>query len=183
MPDIVLCTQADAADWISETGLRSRMDDDLGQDYDASESAIADRLIARASGVVAVHLATRYTTVDFAGTNPPTNTPPFVRHCAAIVYTFFSCGRRMCPVSKSLQAEYERVLEYLKEIQLGRLQLPDIADSYETLPFMTNLTIAGASHGVKVRALPAISSGSPPPGESKRKNYTLSNLDQFPFTF
>lgn len=181
MPDIILCTQADASDWFSETGLLSRYDDDLGADADAAEVTIGDRLLARACSVVAAHCATRYNTIDFAGTNPPTNTPAFVRHCAAIIFTYFSAGRRNCPVSKMLREEYDRVLEYLKEIQLGRLQLPDLADSYETLPFMTNITIAGAYHTAKVRVLPSISSGAPPDPDGKRKNYQLSSLDSSPF--
>lgn len=180
---IILCTQEDASDWLSETGLVSRYDDDLGQTAGAAEVSKGDRLLARASSVVAVHLSPRYNTIEFAGSSPPTNTPDFVRHCAAVIFTFFSCGRRNQPVSKMLQAEYERVLEYLTLIRDGKLQLPDVADSYEALPFMSNLTIAGAAHSTKVRVLPHISSGAPPDPDGKRKQFQIPSMDAYPFYF
>lgn len=172
MADIILCTQDDAKDWLSTDGFVSRLDDDLGQDADASESAIGDRWILRASSIVAVHLAPKYNTIDFSGSNPPTNTPQFVRHCAAVIFTYQLCGRRSLPISKLLREEHERVLKMLGEIRDGFLQLPDVADSFNTLPFVSNVTVYGASPTAKIRVISQISTGGTPPPNSGLKHYT-----------
>lgn len=80
-----------------------------------------------------------------------------------------------------MQSEYDRVLDYLKQLRDGKLQLPDVADSYEMLPFLSNLTMIGAAHTAKVRVLPSVSVGQPPAPESGRKHYTAPN--DYPFFF
>ena len=180
---LILCIDQDAADWLSVEGVQSRADDDLGADDDAAETAQKDQLILRASGIVAAHLAPRYDVITFGGTNPPTNTPQFVRHLAAIIYTYFLCTRRNMPTSVAVAKEYERALEYLQQLRDGTLMLPEVLDSYEYLPFMTNLTHAGAYAGSKIRALPHISSGAPPSDNSGRKQFQLPAIDSYPFRF
>lgn len=181
MSNLILCTQDDASDWLSIAGLESRFEDDLNQTFDTSESDRADRLILRASSVVSSYLAVRYNRAEFAGANPPTSTPMFVRHCTAIVFTYFACARRQNPASGAIKEEYERVLEYLKQIQSGDLQLEGVADSYNSLPFMSNPTVVGAANVTKIRILPTISVGGRPPSESKLKQYEISPLDDRPF--
>ncbi len=169
MPNYILCTREDVSDWWSEDGLIAREDDDRtgGLDIAGTEAARTDRIIARASAIVGVYLAERYSVDQWAGTNPPTNTPASVRHYAAIIAAYYMGIRRNLPTSTELAAEYKLALEQLAGIKAGDFSLPEIPESFENYASVSNYTVDGNYRSSKIRVVRSTSTGSRPPAPIK----------------
>ena len=157
-----LCTSTDVADWWSVEGVDARLEDDLSGSVESDESLQLTRLIERASAIVAAKLSQRYLQASYAGTNPPTNTPPLVMHFAAVIAAYYLGCRRNLPHSEALLKEYERVLEMMNEIGSGLLSIPEVAESFDTTPFLTNFHLDGRYRSSKFRKVDATSVGGRP---------------------
>lgn len=173
---IKLCTIQDVADWWSQEGVDARLDDNRNDLVSVSpgEADILLRIIERGSAVVAMKLSQRYTQDSYAGSGtPPASTPALVSHFAAVVSAYFLGIRRNLPISPHLKEEYERVLKMLDDIVSGVLSIPDLAESFEMTPFLTNYHVDGTYRSAKFRKVDSTSVGkSPtPPIKSHPENY------------
>ena len=169
---ISLCTQADVEDIWSATGVAGRYDDDLsGGVIAAGEILVLNRFIMRASSYVSGRLKDRYKIVDFQGSNPPVDTPISVNWYASIIAAFYSAIRRGIACPQGLADLYKMTLDDLEKIHGGSLSLAEVNESFDTLPFVTNLHVDGNYRSAKLRKIQQISTTSEPTPNSGRKSY------------
>lgn len=119
------CSQADVQARLSAEGVRLRLDDD--------PTAIAD-VLENAAIEINERAQTRYPVAALVQSN-------WVNKKARDIAAFFLCLRRNNPVTKSVQFLYEAAIAALDKVQMGRLNIPDIAEGKASAPVLSNQTV------------------------------------------
>lgn len=155
-PTTVYCTEADVDMLLSTSGTLSRADDDDTGHRTATESGYVTKAIAWATGRCNLYL----TAYPF---NQLANSYLVNQYCAIIAAYILSC-RRGDPVAGSLADLYEEVMEDLKGIKAGNLQLPDVGLRSGAWPAWSNVTVTVLDTIRRVRVQRPISEkrGGPP---------------------
>lgn len=80
---------------------------------------------------------------------------------AATIAARFLCMRRAQGCPKSIQAQYDEVMEDLRMVQSGELAIEGIGTRGVDWPSISNVTVNPAYDGMRARVQPAISEGTP----------------------
>ena len=160
------CTRADVeAVWSPAAVIRS-VDDDQDGELSAAEEAYITRALERAANRINACLEVRYTLADLVD-----NT--WCRDTNAALATYLLATRRGNPAPDQIQEQYEGYLADLAEIRAGRLKVPQVEESHETIPTVTNFDTQLRARRTKVRRVNETSTGSAPP--STRKSHSTDD--------
>lgn len=164
---MMLCSAEDVADWFAAVGVKSRFDDVNAGSAVAittGEEEMRDRMIAKSSAIIAARLGVRFTTLNFAGSNPPTNTPDLIRYIATVFACRYISSRRNLPINGELVRLYDEAKGYLDALVAGEMVIPGVGESLDFAGFVSNLTVDGSYPNAKIRRVPSISTyGEPNP--------------------
>lgn len=80
------------------------------------------------------------------------------RHATWIALTLL-CRRRANPVPDSILERYEEVLEDLRNVKMGVIQIPRLPTRSDMTPAMSNLRVDDRYYSRKLRVNPSISAG------------------------
>jgi phage gp36-like protein len=106
-------------------------------DHDESGTADVDVIadcIDQASDEMVMLLRDRYDEPALSACN-------LVRRWTTLLAAYFLCMRRGNPVPESIQKEYERVSELMKQVSFGHLNLPDVPQRFDLRPTWSNLRV------------------------------------------
>lgn len=146
---VTYCEQADIEDVISIEGLLFRVDDD---DDGQAETGLAGRAINKATDRVNLYLSGKYLPADLA-------TSDYITDATSYLATCWICARRGNPVPESLASRCAEIIEELKLIAKGTLNLTDLVQRTNQLPALSNLKWDGRFRAAKVRVQKSISTG------------------------
>lgn len=128
------CTSSDIeAIWPPDSLLAS-VDDDGSGTLSATESGYIDRAIERAANFINARLELRYSLADLA-----TNT--WCRDANAAIAAYWLATRRGSAAPAQLQQQYDAYVAAVADIAAGKLKVPEAAESYDTMPGVTNFEI------------------------------------------
>lgn len=123
MAQTTYCAIADIQNILSADGVTYRTDDSPPDTY--------GDVIDAASAVIDEHC--------FIWVLPATlATNEWVKHRAAEVASYYLCERRGNPVPPGVAQRYERAMERLELVRLGRLQIPNCAVRKTQVPVLSN---------------------------------------------
>ena len=125
------CTKADIEAIWPPASLLASVDDDTSGTLSATEEGYITRAIERAAGHINSRLAVRYEPADLAAS-------AWCRDANAAIAAFFLANRRGTAVPAHLQQQYDAYLATLEEIAAGRLRVPDVGESHDHGPSVTN---------------------------------------------
>lgn len=125
------CTKADIEAIWPPASLLASVDDDVSGTLSATEEGYITRAIERAAGHMNTRLAVRYDLADLAASD-------WCRDANAAIAAFFLANRRGVAVPAHLQQQYDAYEASLNEIAAGRQRVPDVADSHDHAPSVTN---------------------------------------------
>jgi len=154
------CTQTDVeAIWSAAAVLRS-VDDDQDGSASALEQTCVTGAIERAANKMNATLETRYTLSELAGN-------AWCRDANAAMAAYELATRRGNPAPEQIAQHRDNYLADLEEIRAGRLKVPQVSESCETIPTVTNFDTELRASRTKVRRVGQTSTGSSPPGGRK----------------
>lgn len=125
------CTKADIEAIWPPADLLASVDDDASGTLSATEEGYITRAIERAAGLINSRLAVRYELADLGASD-------WCRDANAAIAAFFLANRRGTAVPAHLQQQYDAYLATLEEIAAGRLRVPDVGESHDHRPSVTN---------------------------------------------
>jgi phage gp36-like protein len=125
------CTKADIEAIWPPASLLASVDDDASGTLSATEDGYITRAIERAAGHINSRLAVRYELADLAAS-------AWCRDANAAIAAYFLANRRGAAVPAHLQQQYDAYLATLGEIAAGRLRVPDVGESHDHAPSVTN---------------------------------------------
>lgn len=160
---LLFATRSDVDAIWSIDGVDGRMDDDGDSSLNTTEEDRIDVFIERASIKVGTLLRSRLSVSVINGWNP-TTAPNSVRYATAVIASCFISLRRGNPVPIELKNWCDEVVESLKD---GPLPI-DIAEEFNTTPFVSNLTVDLRFPNAKVRVIESTST-DPKPGEGIKR--------------
>jgi len=150
------CTRADIeAIWSAAAVLRAADDDQDGALSSGEEDVIAS-VIERAANRMNASLEVRYALIDLAGNG-------WCRDANAAMAAYLLATRRGNAAPEHIQGIHEAYLADLDQIRTGRLKVPEVAESQETIPTVTNFDTDLRAERSKVRRVGETSTGSHPP--------------------
>lgn len=154
------CTRADVeASW-TPADLLAAIDDDSSGTISAGEEAIVTRAIERAANRMNAALEMRYSLALLAG-----NT--WCRDCNAALAAYLLATRRGDPASDVIQEQYETWQHDLESIAAGSLRVPQVVETLQHSPTVTNFAVAPLERIATVRRLDDVSTGDLPSGAVK----------------
>ena len=156
------CVKADVEAIWSATAVLRWADDDQDGALSPTEEGYVTRAIEQAANKINASLETRYSLADL-------NENAWCRDANAIVAAYLLATRRGNPAPKHVGRQYEDTLADLNEIRAGRLKVPQVPESLENTPTVTNFDTQLGAPRAKVRRVGETSTGSPPP--SGRKSF------------
>lgn len=133
---------------LSEIGAQLRLRDLTGSD---SADYVVE-MTAEATDIVNQYVLGIYDEEDLANSR-------WVRSRATWIGCRLVCLRRAQPVPKALIERYQEVLEDLKMVRRGEIQIPRLGTSSNMLPAMSNLRVDDRYYSRKIRVNPSISAG------------------------
>lgn len=133
---------------ISETGVQSRTRDLAGSD----NPNYWIELIAEATDTINQWVGDYYDEADMADSR-------WVRARASWIALTLLCRRRGNPVPASILDRYEEIMEDLRLVRYGLVQIPRLPTRAGLLPTMSNIRIDDRFYSRKIRVNPSISVG------------------------
>ena len=128
------CTKSDLEAIWPPADLLASVDDDTSGTLSATEESYIDRAIERAANFLNARLETRYRLTDLT-----TNT--WCRDANAALAAYWLSTRRGDPAPAQLQQQYDAYLATLAEIAVGRMKVPQAAESFDMTPTVTNFNV------------------------------------------
>lgn len=167
-PDYLYCTREDIDDIMSVEAVDLHLDDNQDGTVsdpptDPDESARATRACQYATARIDLYCRTHYEPECLAESY-------IVREWAAILAAAWIAVRRGNPGAESLMKLRKEVLDELKLVQAGTLQIGDIGASQSGLPFYDNVTKRESYRVRKLRVQRPIS--DPTPGGPKNVDWS-----------
>jgi hypothetical protein len=141
-------SQDEIENQLSEIGVQLRLRDLTGID----SANYITRLVGEATDVVNQYVMGFYDEDVLANSL-------WVRAHATWIACVLICRRRGQPVPKSLIEQYNEVIEDLKAVRRGEIQIPRLPTSSNMLPAMSNLRVDDRFYSRKIRVNPSISAG------------------------
>jgi phage gp36-like protein len=120
------CTQADLTNRLSADGVAYRTDD-------VPPGVLGD-VLAEAATVIDEYCRLGYDPTNLAQSD-------WVTKRATDIAAFMLCQRRGNPVPPGVAQKYERTLERLELVRLGRLSIPDAPGRRNQVPVLSNLRV------------------------------------------
>lgn len=154
------CTKSDIESLWTPALLLASVDDDASGTLSPTEVGYITAAIERAAGRMNAYLEQRYKLADLAGN-------AWCRDANAAIAAYLLSIRRGTSAPAPFQLQYDALMSDLYEISRGLLCVPDVPQSLETIPIVSNFRIDPRHSRAKVRRVSEISSGSPPGGSRK----------------
>jgi len=159
------CTAADIQAIISIEGHDAWADDDESGSLSATETGYVTFQIDRAASVIDAYLVKRYDLSDLTGSN-------FLRFANAVMASKYVMSRRGEAPPEGLMADYDEFIQLLIDIKDNTKDLPDVIDSFNHLPTVTNFWTQLYSAANPVRVIDEESTGEADwQGQKKRSIY------------
>lgn len=158
MPTPTYCTRADIEAAWNPAAVLAAADDDNNGSLSSDEEAHIARAIERAAGWMHAYLEVRYPLADLIDN-------AWCRDCNAALAAYLLALRQGDDISAGIQAEYERYVNDLAEIRDGRQRVPQVTLSREHAPTVSSFVVDLREPRAKIRRVPEISTGSPPPDD------------------
>src|SRR6478672_8658897 len=128
------CTQADIEAIWPPADLLASVDDDTSGTLSATESGYITRAIERAANFINARLEMRYRLSDLASS-------AWCRDANAAIAAFWLSTRRGASAPAQLQQQYDAYLAALADIAAGKLKVPEVRESFNDVPGVTNYAI------------------------------------------
>ena len=116
---------------MSPQGVEAFGDDDISGSLSATESGYLDFMIDKAASVLDLHLVKRYDLADLTTSN-------FMRFANAVLAARAIFARRGEGAPESVMREFDEFMDYLVAIRDNIMEIPDVIDSFNHLPTVTN---------------------------------------------
>lgn len=142
-------SQSEIERLISTAGVNLRISDLTGAD----KTSYWTELIADATDIINQYVEWFYDAADLADNR-------WVRSRATWIALTQLCRRRANPVPKAVLDRYQEILDELRSIKSGEMQIPRLATSVDLLPAMSNLRVDDRFLSRKIRVNPTISVGA-----------------------
>lgn len=168
----VYCTREDIDDIWSDVGVNFRAADGSEEPDFLEKDGLIVRIIRQATDRVNYYTLQRYSAAVLAASD-------FITEATAIIAAYKLGMRRGNPVPQSLYDRYIEVMEELKGIKSGVVQLPGSAEKFATYPTLSNLRWDGRYRENKIRVRNLSSTGKPPTGgpTQNKEEYSGGGLD------
>ncbi len=161
------CTSADVQAIISIEAALSFSDDNESGDNSATELTYITFCIERAASVIDAYLVKRYALDDLTSST-------FLKFCNAIMAAKYLTTRRLEGVATSIMEDYDEFIGLLKDIGQGLKDIPDVIDSFNHLPTVTNYWVQFTKGVTPVRVVDSESTGEEDwQGQLKRRTDTF----------
>ena len=154
------CTRADVEAAWTPADLLVAVDDDSSGTISAGEEAIVTRAIERAANRMNAALEMRYS-LDLLAANT------WCRDCNAALAAYLLATRRGDPASDAIQEQYEAWQDDLESIAAASLRVPQVVETMQHSPTVTNFEVAPLERIATVRRLDDVSTGDLPSGAVK----------------
>jgi phage gp36-like protein len=155
MSTITYCDRADLEAVWSAAAIARAVDDDEDGALSASEEGFIATAIERAANLMNALLAVRYQLADLAGND-------WCRDVNAVIAVYCLATRRGNKAPDEIARQYESMMEDLRQIEAGRMRVPQASESLETTPTVSNFDTNLAAPRAKVRRVDQTSTGSQP---------------------
>ncbi len=152
------CTRADLESVWNPAAVLAAADDDSSGTLSTSEEAHIARAIERGAGTMNAVLEVRYDLADLAGNG-------WCRDCNAALAAYLLATRNGDAAPYAIAAEFDRYLDNLALIRDGSMQVPEVLESDQHGPTVTNFRVDMRQRRAKVRRVTETSTAGPPPGE------------------
>ncbi len=161
MATTIYCTQSDVEAVLSEFGFLARIDDDRDDTIGTTEAAIVTAMIRKAAGRMNSRLQKRYKLSDLVNND-------WCKDTNAWLAAWYVTARRGGAAPPGIAEEYNNLLTELDAIRDNDADVPDISESFEAIPTVSNFTVEPFRRHAKVRVIERISTGEKPAGNRKR---------------
>lgn len=161
MATTTYCVQSDVEAVLSEFGLSARVDDDRDDTIGTTEALIVTAMIRQAAGRMNSRLQKRYKLSDLVDNDWCKDTNAWI---AARNFTL----RRGGAPPTGLETMVQELFSELDSIRDNDADVPDISESFEAIPTVSNFTVEPFRRHAKVRVIERISTGEKPAGNRKR---------------
>ncbi len=131
-PSVVYVTRADLDDFLSPTGVDSRVDDDSTGAISAADARALDNARYWATGRVNMHALGRYAAADLGNSW-------VVNQWAVVLACHWLSCRRGNPPPGSFDKLYDETVLDLKELRAGTIDLPDVGLRSNAYPAWSNI--------------------------------------------
>jgi phage gp36-like protein len=125
------CIKADIEAIWPAADLLASVDDDATGTLSATEEGYITRAIERAANFLNARLELRYRLSDLAANS-------WCRDANAAIAAYWLATRRGAAASAQLQQQYDAYVAALAEIALGKAKVPEVRESFDTSPSVTN---------------------------------------------
>lgn len=122
------CTLNDVKDVLSESGVKLRLDD-------LPPTAADGNILDEASATIDEYCLLGYSAANLAVSR-------WVKHRCKVIAAVLLCGRRNCPIPSALEKRYDKLIEDLERVRIGKLFVPDIPMSAANVPQLINGRVA-----------------------------------------
>ncbi len=160
------CTQSDIEAIWSAAAVARSVDDDQDGSLSATELGYITQAIERAANKINSYLEMRYSLADLADN-------AWCRDANAAVAAHLLATRRGNRAPDDIQQLLSGYLADLDAIRDGRLKVPQIEESQDAAPTVTNFDTDLHARRSKVRRVEQTSTGSPPP--AGRKSFPIGD--------
>lgn len=128
------CTKTDIEAIWPPAELLASVDDDATGTLSATEEGYITRAIERAANHINARLETRYRLADLAGN-------AWCRDANVALAAYWLATRRGDPAPDHLEQQYDAYLTTLAEIALRKLKVPEVRESFDTAPTVSNFNV------------------------------------------
>lgn len=125
------CVKSDIEAIWPGAALLASVDDDSTGTLSATEEGYITRAIERGANFLNARLELRYLLADLAGN-------AWCRDANAALAAYWLSTRKGSAAPAQLQQQYEAYVAALVEIALGKMKVPEVRESFETGPGVTN---------------------------------------------
>jgi phage gp36-like protein len=125
------CTKTDIEAIWPPASLLASVDDDASGTLSATEDGYITRAIERAANFINSRLESRYRLADLAA-----NT--WCRDANAAIAAYWLSNRRGAAVPAHLQQQYDAYIAAVADIALGKMKVPEVAESFDMTPEVVN---------------------------------------------
>jgi hypothetical protein len=128
------CTQTDIEAIWPAASLLVSVDDDASGTLSPTETGYIDRAIERAANFMNARLELRYRLSDLAAST-------WCRDVNAAIAAYWLATRQGTAAPAQLQQQFDAYGAQLADIAAGKAKVPEVAESYDTMPSVTNFEI------------------------------------------
>lgn len=150
MPTTLYCDEADMNRLFSSYGVTAFADHD---ESGSSDSGVTDDCIIQASQEIDLYCRQQYAAAVLA-------TSDLINRWATVMSVYFLCMRRGNPIPKSIEAEFERIMDLLTKVSTGELVL-DLATDGDRRPSFSNLKVDRRYRDARIRVRRSVSTDAP----------------------